>query len=96
MCPRADFTTPLQETLGPLSDLPETSDANISFNKFKARASVLGPYSGMATIGANPAVMFAIVLMIIVAAFIAWRAGVFGGGGDSKSLDININTPSTK
>lgn len=40
--------------------------------------------------------MFAILLMIIIAAFIAWRAGVFGGGSDSKSLDININTPSAK
>lgn len=36
--------------------------------------------------------IFAILLMVLVAGFIAWRAGVFGGG-DDKSLDININTP---
>jgi hypothetical protein len=58
-----DFTTPLHELVGPLPELLETSDANIAFNKFKARAAVLGPYSKMATIGANPAVMFAIVLL---------------------------------
>ena len=40
--------------------------------------------------------IFAIMLMIVIAGFIAWRAGVFGGGSDQKSLDININTPSSK
>jgi hypothetical protein len=59
----ADFTTPLSDFADPLPDLPETSDANAAFNKFKARAASLGPYSTMATIGANPAVMFAIVLL---------------------------------
>jgi mono/diheme cytochrome c family protein len=59
----ADFTTSLSDFAEPLPDLPETSDANISFNKFKARAAALGPYSTMATIGANPAVMFAIILL---------------------------------
>jgi mono/diheme cytochrome c family protein len=59
----ADFTTSLSDFAEPLPDLPETSDANISFNKFKARAAALGPYSTMATIGANPAVMFAIILI---------------------------------
>ncbi|MFO7564340.1 MAG: c-type cytochrome [Enhygromyxa sp.] len=59
----ADFTTPLQQTLDPLPNLPETSEANVSFNKFKARAAALGPHSEMKTIGANPAVMFAIVLL---------------------------------
>jgi hypothetical protein len=40
--------------------------------------------------------IFAIVMMIVIAGFIAWRAGVFGGGGDDhKSLDINVNTPSS-
>jgi hypothetical protein len=38
--------------------------------------------------------IFAILLMIVIAGFIAWRAGVFGGG-DHKSLDINVNTPSS-
>jgi mono/diheme cytochrome c family protein len=59
----ADFTTSLSDFADPLPDLPETSEANIAFNKFKSRASVLGPYSTMATIGSNPAVMFAIVLL---------------------------------
>lgn len=39
--------------------------------------------------------IFAIILMLGVAGFIAWRAGVFGdadGGGDRKTLDINVNT----
>jgi hypothetical protein len=59
----ADFTTPLSDFADPLPDLPETSEANAAFNKFKARAAALGPYSTMATIGSNPAVMFAIVLL---------------------------------
>lgn len=37
--------------------------------------------------------IFAILLMIMIAGFIAWRAGVFGGGGDHRSLDINVHTP---
>ena len=39
--------------------------------------------------------IFAIILMLGVAGFIAWRAGAFGGGNggsDHKSLDINVNT----
>jgi mono/diheme cytochrome c family protein len=59
----ADFTTSLSDFAGPLPDLPETSEANAAFNKFKARAAALGPYSTMRTIGVNPAVMFAIVLL---------------------------------
>jgi hypothetical protein len=38
--------------------------------------------------------IFAIMLMLVIAGFIAWKLGVFGGGG--KSLDINVNTPSSK
>jgi hypothetical protein len=39
--------------------------------------------------------IFAILLMVMIAGFIAWRAGVFGGngGGDTHhSLDINVNS----
>jgi hypothetical protein len=39
--------------------------------------------------------IFAILLMIMIAGFIAWRAGVFGGGGSNDthhSLDINVNS----
>jgi hypothetical protein len=53
----ADFTTSLSDFADPLPNLPETSEANVTFNKFKARAAALGPYSTMKTIGANPAVM---------------------------------------
>jgi mono/diheme cytochrome c family protein len=59
----ADFTTSLSDFADPLPELPETSDANVAFNKFKARAAALGPYSTMKTVGANPAVMFALVLL---------------------------------
>ena len=58
-----DNTTPYNETVEPLPMLPETSEANISFNKFKARISTLGPEVVMDTIGANPAVMYAIALL---------------------------------
>ena len=59
----ADFTTSLSDFADPLPNLPETSQANAAFNKFKARAAALGPYSTMLTVGANPAVMFAIILL---------------------------------
>lgn len=39
--------------------------------------------------------IFAIILMLGIAGFIAWRAGMFGGGSggdDRKTLDINVNT----
>lgn len=58
-----DNTTPYDEVVEPLPALPETSLANIAFNKFKARISVLGPIVVMATVGANPAVMYAIALL---------------------------------
>ena len=42
--------------------------------------------------------IFAILLMVLVAGFIAWRSGVFGGGDgdDKKSLDINVDTSGTR
>lgn len=39
--------------------------------------------------------IFAIIVMLGIAGFIAWRAGVFGGesdGGDRKTLDVNVDT----
>jgi hypothetical protein len=39
--------------------------------------------------------IFAILLMIVIAGFIAWRAGAFGGGSNHRTLDINVNTPSS-
>jgi len=39
--------------------------------------------------------IFAILLVIIIAAFLAWRAGIFGDGSSHETLDINVNTPSS-
>jgi hypothetical protein len=41
--------------------------------------------------------IFAIILMLGIAGFVAWRAGVFGGsesggGTTHHSLDINVNS----
>jgi hypothetical protein len=34
--------------------------------------------------------IFAIVLMLAIGAVLAWRAGVFGGGGDRQGIDIDL------
>jgi hypothetical protein len=57
-----DNTNRFDETLEPIPNLPETTEANVAFNEFKERVSTLGPFGQMATVGANPAVMYAIVL----------------------------------
>jgi hypothetical protein len=40
--------------------------------------------------------IFAIMLIVLIGAFIAWQVGLFGGGGGrgggGKKLDINVNT----
>jgi hypothetical protein len=36
--------------------------------------------------------IFAIMLIALIGAFIAWQMGVFGGGSGGKRLDINVNT----
>lgn len=36
--------------------------------------------------------IFAIVLMLAIAAVLAWRAGVFGGGGDRQGIDVDLKT----
>ena len=36
--------------------------------------------------------IFAIMLMVLIGAFIAWQMGLFSGGGGKKSLDINVKT----
>ncbi len=36
--------------------------------------------------------IFAIVMIILVGAVVAWQFGVFGGG-DSKGIDVNVTTP---
>lgn len=58
-----DMTRSFNETLDLIPPLLPTSMANRSFNKFKERVSAIGPYGTMATVGANPAVMYAVVLL---------------------------------
>ena len=36
----------------------------------------------------------AILLMILISAFVAWRVGIFGGA-DHRALDLHINAPSS-
>jgi len=39
--------------------------------------------------------IIAIMLMLAIAGFLAWRGGLFGGGSSSHKLDVNVNTPSS-
>lgn len=49
-------------------------------------ASESGSNSGIVAI-------FAIMLLVMIGGFIAWQAGVFGGGeGGDKKVDVNIST----
>ena len=36
--------------------------------------------------------IFAILMIVLIGAFLAWRMGVFGGNGGKKELDINVKT----
>lgn len=36
--------------------------------------------------------IFAIMMIVMIGAFFAWRMGVFGGGSGKKELDINVKT----
>jgi hypothetical protein len=58
-----DNTAAFDEIVDSLPTLPETSEANLAWNEFKDRISVLGPTVVMATVGANPAVMYAVTLL---------------------------------
>ena len=40
--------------------------------------------------------IFAIMMLVLIAGLIAWRVGVFGGGSSHRSVDINVNTPSSR
>ena len=37
-----------------------------------------------------------IFLIEVVAAFFAWRGGMFGGGTKKTEIDVNVQAPSTK
>ena len=46
--------------------------------------------------GSNSGIVaiFAIMLLVMVGAFIAWQAGVFGGDGDKdRDIDVKIEAP---
>ena len=34
--------------------------------------------------------------LAVIAAFFAWRGGMFGGGTKKTDVDINVQTPATK
>ena len=44
--------------------------------------------------GSNSGIVaiFAIMLLVMIGAFIAWQAGVFGGDGD-KDVNVKIESP---
>jgi hypothetical protein len=35
-----------------------------------------------------------IFLIVVMFAFFAWRGGLFGGGGKTNKVDINVSAPS--
>ncbi|PRQ08755.1 hypothetical protein [Enhygromyxa salina] len=59
----ADFTTDLGTLMQLAPVLPPLNDAGAAFNKFLDRYQVIGPPSTMLTIGTNPAIMYAVVLV---------------------------------
>ena len=38
--------------------------------------------------------VFAIFIIVVVAAFFAWQGGMFGSGGKHGGTDIEVNVPS--
>ncbi|MCB9748591.1 MAG: hypothetical protein H6713_01160 [Myxococcales bacterium] len=59
----ADFTTDLFTLMQLVPQLPPLNDAGDAFNKFLERFSVVGPDSSMLTVGTNPAVEYALILV---------------------------------
>lgn len=49
----------------------------------------------MASEGSSSSIVaiFAIMLLVMIGAFIAWQAGVFGGGDADRDIDVKIDTP---
>ncbi|HEX7958095.1 MAG TPA: hypothetical protein VF508_14200 [Pyrinomonadaceae bacterium] len=37
-----------------------------------------------------------IFLIVVIAAFFAWRGGMFGGGTKKTEVDVNVTAPATK
>jgi hypothetical protein len=59
----ADFTTDLGTLMQLAPQLPPLNDAGAAFSKFLERYAVIGPPSTMLTVGSNPAIMYAVVLV---------------------------------
>ena len=80
----ADFTTDLGAALQLAPALPPLNDAGAQFNKFLERYAVVGPPSTMLTVGTNPAIVYAIVLVSHRNPFtLAWQ--------DESTLEIPAN-----
>jgi Flp pilus assembly protein protease CpaA len=49
----------------------------------------------MASEGSSSGIVaiFAIMLLVLIGGFIAWQAGVFGGGDGDRDIDVNVDTP---
>ncbi|MFV8755080.1 hypothetical protein ACNOYE_31410 [Nannocystaceae bacterium ST9] len=58
-----DMTTDMGSLLSVVPPLPELTDAAALMNKFIERYQAIGPWSQMRTVGANPAIMFAVALV---------------------------------
>jgi len=59
----ADFTADLFSLMQLVPQLPPLDDSGAAFNKFLERFEVVGPDSQMLTIGTNPAVEYALILV---------------------------------
>jgi hypothetical protein len=48
----------------------------------------------MASEGSSSSIVaiFAIVMILLVGGFVAYKMGVFGGGESSHKLDVDVNT----
>jgi hypothetical protein len=69
-----DFTTDMGTLLGLVPALPPLTDAGAAFNKFIERYGIIGPPSTMLTVGTNPAIMYAVLLVSYRNPFtLAWQ-----------------------
>jgi mono/diheme cytochrome c family protein len=69
-----DFTTDMGTLLQLVPALPPLTDAGAAFNKFVERFTIMGPPSTMLTVGSNPAIMYAVVLVSYRNPFtLAWQ-----------------------
>ncbi len=84
----SDFTTDMGTLLKLAPALPPLTDAGEAFNKFIDRYSIIGPPSTMLTVGTNPAIMYAVLLVSYRNPFtLAWQ--------DESILEVpeNVTVP---